>query len=322
MMNKIGLTGGIRQLGFIVFWGIWFWLLYTGVTLAQTGSELNDTQLDLLTKLDYQLSTLDDLSNRGFISRLSVETQQQDYLAEVVAELNEAQIRTLLQFKYKLDTIDDLRRQNLMADHLVQVEKQHHLSDAQAIIGNTLTIPHLWLLLNYLDQRRLAQASSANSSANFSLVWLLVGLTAAGGISWLGWRYVRPTSRRAVVTSLAAPTLPSGEHQNGMRHEQLTQARLVMAEYQAHQYTTREARPGQLTANLPVVNVVEALTPREQEVLQLAAIGLSNEEIAGRFVISAGTVKVHLSNIYGKLGVTKRIQAIAKAKSLGLLPPI
>ena len=76
-----------------------------------------------------------------------------------------------------------------------------------------------------------------------------------------------------------------------------------------------------LTPESIAAEVVETLTQREREVLQLVAEGLSNEEVAQRFVISAGTVKVHLSNIYGKLGVSKRTQAIAKARSLGILSP-
>jgi LuxR family maltose regulon positive regulatory protein len=55
-------------------------------------------------------------------------------------------------------------------------------------------------------------------------------------------------------------------------------------------------------------------------VLQLLAEGLSNREIAGRLVISLSTVKGHTANIYGKLAVNSRTQAIAQARALGLLP--
>ena len=55
--------------------------------------------------------------------------------------------------------------------------------------------------------------------------------------------------------------------------------------------------------------------------LQLIAEGLSNSEIASRLFISLSTVKGHTSNIFGKLGVKNRTQAVARARSLGLLPP-
>jgi NarL family two-component system response regulator LiaR len=60
------------------------------------------------------------------------------------------------------------------------------------------------------------------------------------------------------------------------------------------------------------------LTPREIEVLQLIATGLSNREIAERLVISQKTVKVHVSNILGKLNLSDRIQAAIYAVKHGL----
>lgn len=62
------------------------------------------------------------------------------------------------------------------------------------------------------------------------------------------------------------------------------------------------------------------LSEREQEVLMLVADGLSNQEIAGRLYISVTTVKTHVGNIFNKLGVTSRTQALARAAELGLLP--
>ena len=61
------------------------------------------------------------------------------------------------------------------------------------------------------------------------------------------------------------------------------------------------------------------LTPRELEVLQLIAQGLSNQEIADRLFLSLNTVKTHTSNVFSKLDVQRRTQAIQKAKELGLL---
>ncbi|CAN5886430.1 LuxR C-terminal-related transcriptional regulator [soil metagenome] len=65
--------------------------------------------------------------------------------------------------------------------------------------------------------------------------------------------------------------------------------------------------------------MLEPLSSREREVLELIAAGMTNREIAGRLFISAETVKKHTSSIYAKLQVGHRTQAVARARSLGLL---
>jgi DNA-binding NarL/FixJ family response regulator len=54
---------------------------------------------------------------------------------------------------------------------------------------------------------------------------------------------------------------------------------------------------------------LDALTPREREVLELIAEGLTNRQIAGRLVLAPGTVEVHVRNVPGKLGVDSRVEA-------------
>ena len=70
----------------------------------------------------------------------------------------------------------------------------------------------------------------------------------------------------------------------------------------------------------PQGNLVEPLSRRELEILELLAQWLSTREIAQRLFISEGTVKRHIANIYQKLAVNKRGEAVAAATALGLLP--
>lgn len=65
--------------------------------------------------------------------------------------------------------------------------------------------------------------------------------------------------------------------------------------------------------------LLSPLTEREREVLRALAEGLSNHEIAERLIITEGTVKNHVSNLLGKLGVRDRTQAVLKAQELKLI---
>ena len=69
----------------------------------------------------------------------------------------------------------------------------------------------------------------------------------------------------------------------------------------------------------PVGGQAERLSGREQEVLHLVAAGESNGRIAEELYVSVGTVKTHLNNLYRKLGVRSRTQAVARARELGLI---
>ena len=61
------------------------------------------------------------------------------------------------------------------------------------------------------------------------------------------------------------------------------------------------------------------LSPRELEILKLIANGESNKEIAGRLAINEGTVRVHASNVFAKLGCSDRAQAVAVAFHRGII---
>jgi LuxR family maltose regulon positive regulatory protein len=65
--------------------------------------------------------------------------------------------------------------------------------------------------------------------------------------------------------------------------------------------------------------ILSGLSPRETDILKLIAQGLSNKEIARSLYIGPETVKSHLKNVFGKLGVERRAQAVSRAQSLGLV---
>ena len=69
----------------------------------------------------------------------------------------------------------------------------------------------------------------------------------------------------------------------------------------------------------PAKRTALSITPRELEILELIAAGLSNREIAERISVSENTVKTHSSRLFEKLSARRRTQAVQIGKELGLL---
>lgn len=84
-----------------------------------------------------------------------------------------------------------------------------------------------------------------------------------------------------------------------------------------HQPAVETAR--RPSASQDVITLVEPLSRREMETLQLIAEGLSNKEIAQKMCVSLRTVKYYSTGLYNKLGVDSRMQAVVRARELGLL---
>lgn len=99
--------------------------------------------------------------------------------------------------------------------------------------------------------------------------------------------------------------------------------------YEAVARDIHKAYAGKLLSHIKIVedkpirdennNLVEPLSERELEVLTLLGNGFSNQEIANELFLTVNTIKVHNRNIFGKLGVKNRTQAVAKGRQLGIV---
>jgi DNA-binding NarL/FixJ family response regulator len=110
---------------------------------------------------------------------------------------------------------------------------------------------------------------------------LVAALFAGAGI-WLG---LTLTSRREVMVVREAPAIPR------------------------EPFIVNDARAREL-----------GITPRELEILQLIARGMSTREIATSLFVSENTVKTHAARLLDKLGVNRRIKAVEAGRTLGLIP--
>jgi len=112
----------------------------------------------------------------------------------------------------------------------------------------------------------------------------------------------------------------------GLLDPELTQAELLASIQALHEGLSvtnpvwlKQAFTSPTTSNDANDNLVESLTGREIEILQLLALGLTNKQIAVRLKISAHTVKFHVSTIFSKLGTTNRVETVNLGLKKGLI---
>jgi LuxR family maltose regulon positive regulatory protein len=181
------------------------------------------------------------------------------------------------------------------------LERLHAQAAAQGRTGSVIEIRALQALARHAvgDERRalavLVEALTLAAPEGYLRVFVDEGPPMAALLRQLlaGRRQERPA---------AAP----GDHL----------ARLVAAFEQAGLPVRHPVRTG----GVVVAGLVEPLTERELEVLRLLATGTPNRVIAKQLVVTLDTVKRHVSNLFSKLGVANRTQAVARARELGLLP--
>ncbi|MEM9462783.1 MAG: LuxR C-terminal-related transcriptional regulator [Myxococcota bacterium] len=127
------------------------------------------------------------------------------------------------------------------------------------------------------------------------------------------WGQVPPC--RARMLALAGGLLPPGLLERLRGVERLPGA-VPPAPGAARSASSGSSAASATSPSLPA----DPLSERERQVLGCVAEGLSNAEIARRLFIAPSTVKTHLEHVYGKLGVRRRTQAVARARDLGLMP--
>lgn len=132
------------------------------------------------------------------------------------------------------------------------------------------------------------------------ILYAIALAAAAFALQWLEYRYVARAYSTEVYVALVAIGFVALGIWIGRR-------------------MTPPLRPIEFCRNEQAIRSI-GLTKRECQLLESLASGQSNKEIARTFSISPNTVKTHLGSIYEKLAVTRRVQAIEKARWLSLIP--
>jgi LuxR family maltose regulon positive regulatory protein len=181
------------------------------------------------------------------------------------------------------------------------------LAELGRLEGDATRLP--WLRIKCLVLRGLAHHALGDEAAAAEALRSALALAQPD-------RYVRVFADEGPPMAALLGALPAGDaaaaYLDELRRAAARQAGAPWPEPGAAFAPDGSAAPR--TARL-----AEALTGREVEVLRLIAAGRSNDEIARALVVAASTVKTHVNNVYGKLGVARRTEAVARARELGLL---
>jgi DNA-binding CsgD family transcriptional regulator len=155
---------------------------------------------------------------------------------------------------------------------------------------------------------------SKETAKHISLYGIIGGILVAA-LRWSEYRFLVIDHSIEIYSGLIAATFAAVGIWLGLKLTR-KQERIVVKEVpvtvpapMAGPFCPNEAKREELT-----------ITPREMEILELIAKGMSNREIAGKLFVSENTVKTHSSRILDKLGARRRTQAVQLGKEFGLLP--
>ena len=214
-----------------------------------------------------------------------------------------------------------VRSQNLTVDDdLNFLHEFEHITLARLLIAQKSTGE----AINLLERLRIAAEEGNRIGSLIEILALLALAFNARGDKSGALVHLRRALKLAEPEGFVQTFVDEGPPMAKLLYEALSQGisqdyvqRLLMA------FPSDEPKKTEPSlSKIPKIEMVEPLSEREIEVLQLIAEGLTNQEIATHLYITLNTVKGHARNIYAKLGVRSRTQAVAKGKAIGILSPM
>jgi LuxR family maltose regulon positive regulatory protein len=193
---------------------------------------------------------------------------------------------------------------------------RHGIELAGLVIEGSLRSRHLPIVLKTLLLRSQLHAALGNEQAALEDVRRALELAEPKGFVSI---FIEEGPRTAEALSSLLERRLTGGTAGGYIQDIL--AAFPKSQLSRVNYTARVPADVVATPTEEAMALVEPLTSREMEVLHLIAAGDSNRVIAEKLVITVSAVKKHTGNIYGKLSVDSRTQAVARARQLRLLSP-
>lgn len=155
----------------------------------------------------------------------------------------------------------------------------------------------------------------SKATAKHIFLYGIIGGILIAALKWSEYRFLVIDHSIEIYSALIAATFAAVGIWLGLKLTR-KQERIVVKEVpvtvtvpRAEPFCPNEAKRKEL-----------AITPREMEILELIAQGMSNREIAEKVFVSENTVKTHSSRVFDKLGARRRTQAVQLGKEFGLLP--
>lgn len=189
----------------------------------------------------------------------------------------------------------------------------------------------------------IAQAQSLAEQQHFSIALVDLNLPDGSGVDFIHWLVPRSPDTYIVVATIydddqhLFSALKAGAHGYLLKEEQESQivealrniatgqppltstiARRILRHFQSQAEAIQQANADE-ASQLLEVETSEPLTEREQEVLMLVSKGYSRSEVALYLGITANTAASHVKNIYRKLNISSKVEAVIEAQRLGLL---
>jgi LuxR family maltose regulon positive regulatory protein len=214
-------------------------------------------------------------------------------------------------------------------NHLIEESDQNTEKGISLIYDDIVVVRARLLLLqgNYQQASQILESlieptqAGGSTTRLIEVLALLALVKHAAGEAFSAIQYLTCALSLAEPGGYVRVFVDEGPQMARLLYEALSQG--IASNYVQHLLaafpSTKGEQPESRKTQIVDGRLIEPLSERELEILQLIADGLTNQEIGSNLYLSLNTVKAHTRNIYGKLGINSRTQAVARARALGIL---